>query len=93
MTRLAEMKNPYREGSKLHDIFNLIADGKSHTIEEIAAAVYPSEDVCTYHRRRVASALRTIRSHPGLNVSFDGTWYRMNNHPVYKVNEVIHSYS
>ncbi len=64
-------KNPYRTGSKLHTIFNFIADGETHTLDAIAdAAYYPGAGRLPLNRRRTASALRTIRQRPGVYVDF-----------------------
>ena len=64
-------KNPYREGSKLHSVFNFIADGENHTLNEITdAAYFPGARNQPMNRRRTSSALRTIRQRPGVFVDF-----------------------
>lgn len=68
-TNKINTKNPYRIGSQLHNIFQFMADGNPHTLEDITKAIYPYS--ITMWRRRVSSALRTIRSHPHLHVTFD----------------------
>lgn len=66
-------KNPYRTGSKLHAVFNFIADGTTHTLEEITDAAYfpGASRRSPLRRRRTASALRTIRQCPGVFVGFN----------------------
>ena len=55
--------NPYRHGSKLHTIFNSLADGMRHSIEFLTdAAYFPGAGNRPIYRRRVASAIRTIRA-------------------------------
>lgn len=64
-------QNPYRTGSKLHTIFNFIADGEAHTLEAIAdAAYFPGAGRVAIRRCRTASALRTIRYQPGVFVDY-----------------------
>ncbi len=75
-----EVENPFRKGSKLWDIFRFMADGERHSIEDLVESIYgPGTQMChwTPTRRRMASALRTIRAKPGLDVEFDGTCYRL----------------
>ena len=60
------VKNPYRVGSKLHKIYEIMSDGKWHDLEGITEEVYGylNHRVVLY-RRRTASALRTIRRKQG----------------------------
>lgn len=77
-TTRIDVENPFREDSKLWDIFRFMADGERHSIREIANNVYyPNASSWTPCRRRVASALRTIRAKSGLDVLFDGACYRL----------------
>ena len=73
------MESPYREGTKLDRIFLFMRDGRWHTLTEITPEGYPPSNLGyyphevganSYNRRRVASALRTIRSHPNLTVEY-----------------------
>lgn len=75
-TNLFESKNPYRVGSKLHHIFHLLADGAPHTLVDITEAVYhPGAGYRPIFRRRVSSALRTIRNLYDFDVVFNGNEY------------------
>ena len=66
-------RNPYRLGSKLHHIFNFMADGNVHTLVAITnAAYFPGAGNEPLYRRRVSSALRTIRNLPCMDVDFGG---------------------
>ncbi len=84
-----EMKNPFRANCKLHKIFECLADGEEHYLEEITKAAYPLDHKSPYLapilRRRTASALRTIRSKSGLDMNFDGACYRLVEKPEYSV--------
>ncbi len=76
------MKNPYRRGSKLHAIFAFLADGVPRTLVGITNVIYSSSlsslgDELPIHRRRVASALRTIRTLPDATVIFNESCYRL----------------
>jgi hypothetical protein len=67
--------NPFRVGSNLRTIFKFIADGYPHELDSIAFTIYGYQAYGhSLHgrllRRRTASALRTIRAHPGLGVDF-----------------------
>lgn len=82
--RLANLVSPYRRGTKLNRIFLFMQDGNWHTLREITPKAYPPRNLgytpeqvadSLYYRERVASALRTIRSHPNLNVRYDGQRY------------------
>lgn len=71
-------RNPYREGSKLFDIFRFLSDGARHTLVDITNEVYtPGAGYVSLYRRRVASALRTIRKLPGMFVDYDGVEYQL----------------
>ncbi|KKN68081.1 hypothetical protein LCGC14_0455350 [marine sediment metagenome] len=64
-------ENPYRVNSRLHAIFNFIADEELHTLAEIVNAVYyVGADKFLLNRRRTASALRTMRQCKGLFIDF-----------------------
>ncbi len=70
--------NPYRVGSKLHAIFEFISDGKPHSLRSITEGTcFAGASNKPLYLRRTASALRTIRSRPGLDVNFSGDWYRL----------------
>ncbi len=71
--------NPYRVGSKLFDIFVILSDGEAHTLVDLTHRVYVAGSGNNpIYRRRVASAIRTIRRRRcGVDVGFDGFAYRM----------------
>lgn len=71
--QLRHMESPYREGTKLDRIFLFMQNGCWHTRNEITTAAYRGTIVTwvTPRKSRTASALRTIRSHPKLNVRYD----------------------
>ncbi len=70
--------NPYRAGTKLFDIFILLSDGEAHTLVDMTHRVYLSGSGNNpLYRRRVASAIRTIRRDNNVRVEFDGTHYWM----------------
>ena len=72
------VENPYRAGSKLHKIYEFMADGKRHSLEEITYECYGLRaNSVTFLKRRTASALRTIRNQPKLFVYFNGSGYRL----------------
>lgn len=55
--------NPFRSGSKLHDIFNFLSDGAVRSLNAITEAGYfPGASGNPVYRRRTSSALRTIRA-------------------------------
>lgn len=66
--------NPFRAGTKLWRIFDYMADDKPHCLQDITHKAYGlrllSGPLAKLYRRRTASALRTIRAHPGLGVDF-----------------------
>lgn len=70
--------NPYRYGSKINLVFHSLADGEAHTIEAITdGAYFPGAGSRALYRRRVASAIRTIRRNV-IKVTFrKGDGYRM----------------
>ena len=77
---LQHMESPYREGTKLDRIFLFMQDEYWHSLHSVMTAAYrlPTDYVAFRWRlSRVASALRTIRSHPDLNVRYDGERYCM----------------
>jgi hypothetical protein len=53
-------RNIYRQGTKLRQIFCLMEDGLARHIEDIAYHVF-GISATKSHRRKCASALRTIR--------------------------------
>ena len=67
------MTNPFRTGSKLGEIFEFMSDGLDHHLRDITEAAYRSVGVgdSPLFQRRVASALRTIRCLPGIDVEFE----------------------
>lgn len=70
--------NPYRLGSKLHDVYKYLQDGSSFTLVDLTNAVYfPGAGSRALYRQRVASAMRTIRKVKGVCVFFDETEYCM----------------
>lgn len=73
------ISNPYRTGSKLFDIFFFMADGERHSLVDITNAVYSvGAGNNSLFRRRVASALRTIRRQSTyILLDFDGSTYRL----------------
>ena len=84
------LNNPYREGTKLHHIFAFMQDGCWHYLRDITNNAWSPSDVNSsmgvpggnvYNRSRVASALRTIRSHSALFVDYDGERYCMGLQP------------
>lgn len=78
---LKHMESPYREDTKLDRIFLFMQNGNWHTLGEVTENAWCTIDTTSefvksvgedpYNRSRVASALRTIRSHPKLNVRYD----------------------
>jgi hypothetical protein len=70
--------NPFREGSKISTVFNFLADGERHSITAITdAAYFPGAGQRALYRRRVASAIRTIRQNR-FNVGYrKGDGYQM----------------
>lgn len=73
------MTNRYRESSKMFAVFNFLHEGGSHTLVDITNHVYPPQfeaGIRPLFRRRVASAIRTIRKN-GVPIDFDGTEYHM----------------
>lgn len=71
--------NPYRTGSKMHRIFNLMSDGEPRTLEDITKWTYNLDLIMSsaLYRRRVASALRTIRKRDDVSVEFNGIEYQL----------------
>lgn len=62
-TTTTPVTNPFRHGSKLHDIFNFMADGSEHSLNAITDAGYfPGAAGNPLYRRRTSSAIRTIRA-------------------------------
>ena len=61
--------NPFRYGSKLHEIFFHISDGNWYTLKEITEGIHYLAD--SLDRRRTSSALRTIRATPGFEVIYN----------------------
>lgn len=88
MTALQLMKNPYRRDTKLHRIYAFMQDGCWHTLKGITEQVLKAKCGLSgmgYQRgsrSRVASALRTIRSHPDLSIEYDGERYCMELQPL-----------
>ncbi len=83
--RRVNMTNPYREGTKLHRIFAFMQDGCWHPLHLITQGAYgltTSAYLSVSDERRVASALRTIRSHKDLDVRYNGERYRMILQPI-----------
>ena len=77
---LRGMVCPYRTNTKLHRVFTFMQDGHWHSLQEITLHRYtlPAEyRVFHWRRARTASALRTIRAHPNLDVEYDGERYMM----------------
>lgn len=73
-----ESKNPYRESSKLHSIYHFLSDGAPHTLVDITETAYfPGAGMIAMYRRRVSSAIRTIRSMLNINLNYDGSEYIM----------------
>ena len=62
-TGLLPNKNPYRTGTQLHDLFELMKDGRARTLHYIIDEMFDPQEVPIYRGRRVASALRTIRAY------------------------------
>ena len=83
------MPNPYRPGSHLYHIFDILKNGDMLFVQRIEYLLghYMNDSSWRVWRkipvprrvRRVASALRTIRAHPRLNVIYDrySETYRM----------------
>lgn len=70
--------NPFRPFTKLFNIFQFLSGGGSHTLVDITNSVYyHGAGTKSIFRRRVSSALRTIRQTPGLFVAYDGSEYRL----------------
>ncbi len=77
-----KMISPYRKDTKLDRIFRFMQDGCWHTLDSITMRAYYHNQITPMKRWRVqesrtASALRTIRSHPDLQVRYNGEQYRM----------------
>ncbi len=73
--------NPYRKGSKLRMVFQHMSDGRLCSLEEITNAVYSNIPYVgnrySLLKRRVSSALRTIRRLPNVTVDFHGGMYQI----------------
>lgn len=67
--RRISTENPFQLDSKLHAVFNFMKDGEQHALSDITKAAYPGW-VVSGDERRTASALRTIRATPGLDVGY-----------------------
>ncbi len=84
---LRHMTSPYQEGTRLDRVFLFMQNGSWHHLYAITDFAYsaPSEtgmrglngSCITSFRKRTASTIRTIRSHPDLRIEFNGELYRM----------------
>jgi hypothetical protein len=79
--KLKSMTNPFRQNSKLSRVFEALREFHfSRTLAGLTDAAYPDISLAGDNpilRRRTASAVRTIRSRPGINVVFDNGFYEM----------------
>ena len=81
MTEEITLPNPYRTGSHLYHLFDILKDGDSYLVqrtEHLLRGLMSYEHWRAWNElpyririRRVASALRTIRAHPRLNIIYD----------------------
>jgi hypothetical protein len=62
-TVLLPNKNPYRINTQLHDLFELMKDGRARTLHYIIYEMFRPRETPIYRGRRIASALRTIRAY------------------------------